>query len=237
MKIDSTLDLSKGYRRPQRHDTDRDSPFLRQYHRLLWSKTLPNGKVFELDASGPKARYLVHDSELGRFRLASDAITTRMNNRARHLIAQIPEKDLPPHAGYTIGSSIIFPANKVDGRRTINGERGCNRKIDDRFDLTLECIRRFYAGEGSPLGATLGRYERFFSLFEDFSGYVRFFLLQDLVDENGDVRWWLPFDEFRSTGVPKDVESYLAFRLATLDFIAARNRRIQDWATGAGLAG
>ena len=233
MEIDTALDLATGYPRPRRHDPDRDSPILRQYHRFLWSKELPNGTVFELDASGPKSRYLVHDSELGRFRLASDAITTRMNNRARHLLAQICDSELPPHPGYTIGSSIVFPANKVDGRRTINGERGCNRKIDDRFDLTLECIRRFYLGEPSPLGATFGRYERFFTLFEDFRGYVHFFLLQDLVDSEEHVRFWLPFDDFRTAGAPKDVESYLAFRHATLDFIDARNRRISEWAAHA----
>lgn len=231
MEINTALDLSQGYDRPKRHDPDKDSPVLRRYHQALWSKALPNGVVFELDASGPKSRYLVHDSpQLGRFRLSSDAITTRMNNRARRLIERIPRERLPEHAGYTIGSSIIFPGNKVDGRRTTNTERGCNRKIDDRFDLTLECIRRYYVGERSPLHDTLDRYDRFFSLFEDFRGYVRFFLLDDLVDGDGNIRFWLPFDDFRGVGVPQDVDSYLAFRQATLDFIAARNRRMQIWA-------
>lgn len=231
MDIDVTLNLAAGYRKPKRHDADKDSPILRRYHQALWSKELPSGIMFTLDASGPKSRYLIHDSEqLGRFRLASDAITTRMNNGARRLIAKIPDAQLPPHAGYTIGSSIIFPGNQVDGHRTINGERGCNRKIDDRFDLTLECIRRFYLGEDSPLYDTLTRYDRFFALFEDFDGYVSFFLLDDLVGTDGRVRFWLPFEEFHGVGRPKDVESYLAFRYATLDFISARNRRIKAWA-------
>lgn len=47
----------------------------------------------------------------------------------------------------------------------------------DRFDLTLECIRRHYLGQRSPLGETLARYRDFFALFEDFSGYVEFFMV------------------------------------------------------------
>lgn len=232
MEIDTSLDLSTGYRRPKRHDPDRDSPTMRLYHQALWSKPLPSGAVFRLDASGPKSRYLVHDSELGRFRLTSDAITTRMNKGARKIIAQIAPEDLPPHAGYTIGSAIVFPANRVDGKRTINAERGCNRKIADRFDLTLECIRRYYLGisEPNPLFPTLQRYAAFFDLFEDFDGYVRFFLLEDLVDEHGRIVEWLPFDDFRGSGLPRDVDEYLRFRDATLRFVEARNARIDRWA-------
>ena len=62
---------------------------------------------------------------------------------------------------------------------TINGARGVNGKIKDRFDLTLECIRRHYTSEKSPLSDTLQRYSPFFNLFENFQGYVDFFLLQD----------------------------------------------------------
>ena len=42
------------------------------------------------------------------------------------------------------------------------------QQIADPFDLTLECIRRHYLGETSPLAETLRRYEQFFALFEDF---------------------------------------------------------------------
>jgi hypothetical protein len=37
-----------------------------------------------------------------------------------------------------------------------------------------------YARQSSPLGETLARYDDFFAFFEDFNGYVDFFLLQDL---------------------------------------------------------
>jgi hypothetical protein len=54
-------------------DPDSTSPTLRAYHKILWSKPLPNGKTFELfEKSGV---YLHHKSALGEFFLGSDAIT------------------------------------------------------------------------------------------------------------------------------------------------------------------
>ncbi len=79
---------------------------------------------------------------------------------------------------------------------TINGSRGLNRSIKDRFDLTLECIRRFYINKESPLTETFQRYASFFNLFHDFGGYVDFFLLQDLVDDGYSVKFFLPFESF-----------------------------------------
>jgi hypothetical protein len=29
-------------------DPDKDSPTLKKYHKILWSKSLPNGKIFNL---------------------------------------------------------------------------------------------------------------------------------------------------------------------------------------------
>ena len=115
------------------------------------------------------------------------------------IIAQFSEEE---HAafntlGYTIGGMMVFPSNRVDGKMTINGARGFHRRVADRMDLTLECIRRHYRGEPSPLGATLARYADFFALFDDFGGYVDFFPLQDLVTADGAaVRFFMPFDDF-----------------------------------------
>ena len=47
-------------------------------------------------------------------------------------------------------------------------------KINDRFDLTLECIRRYYLNEDSPLKETFIRYSDFL-LFKNFKGYIDFF--------------------------------------------------------------
>ena len=164
-------------------DPDATSPTLRSYHKLLWSKSLPGGELFDL-RDDKRGFYLFHGSALGEFSLGSDAITHSYKNQMKKkwLTTQIPEEvqDLFDH-GSTIGGYLIFPNNRVERKHTMNQARGISRLIDDRFDLTLECIKRFYINEPSPLEETLKRYATFFRLFETFQGYVQFFLLNDLV--------------------------------------------------------
>jgi hypothetical protein len=122
---------------------------------------------------------------------------------------------------------IVFPGKKVGGAMTINGARGCNARIRDRFDLTLECIRRHYFGEPSPLSGTFALYADFFALFGDFAGYVDFFLLQDLVDENtSTVKFFTPFVDFSASPLPGTVDAYREYRQRAIEFIKSRNRRI-----------
>jgi hypothetical protein len=104
------------------------------------------------------------------------------------------------------------------------GARGFNRRIADRFDLTLECIRRHYLDQGSPLGETLSRYREFFALFESFGGYVDFFMLQDLVSADGSaVKFFTPFDDFNDSPVPTDGDAYMEYRRMSIEFVEARN--------------
>jgi hypothetical protein len=228
--IDITFDTYSDT--PAGKDPDSYSPTLRRYHRLLWSKTLPNGTVFELSDTVPGA-YLHHRSEVGEFFLSSDAITHSYKNTKSlaPILCQLPAEYVEGlfKTGSTVGSYIIFPSKKIDRKMTINGARGTNSKIKDRFDLTMECIRRHYANEESPLGETLQRYSAFFDLFEDFQGYVDFFLLQDLVsDDNSSIKFYLPFDNFERPALPQDVDEYLTYRQLTLNFISARNERIRN---------
>lgn len=88
---------------PAGKDPDSFSPSLRKYHQLLWSKELPTGQHFHL-AIEPR-RYLVHRSSSGVFFLASDTITTRLRKKARNVIRDIPQDDLPKYRGYTPGST------------------------------------------------------------------------------------------------------------------------------------
>ena len=67
-----------------------------------------------------------------------------------------------------------WASQRIDGKPTINGARGLSWKIKDRSDLTLECIRRHYADEESPLSSVLGRYRNYFDLFGSFDAYVRY---------------------------------------------------------------
>ena len=218
---------------PQGKDPDTYSPTLRKYHKLLWSKPLHNGTVFELNDTVPKA-YLHHHSEAGEFFLSSDAITHtyHFTKSMEHILDQVPtaELDMFFKSMSTIGGYIIFPSKRIDGKMTINGARGTSAKIKDRFDLTLECIRRHYANEQSPLSETLQRYSAFFKLFEDFAGYIDFFLLQDLVsDDYSSIKFYLPFDNFERSALPQTVAEYLSYKELVLDFVSARNKRFNTY--------
>lgn len=209
-------------------DPDSTSKTLRQYHKILWSKPLPSGQHFNLTDT-EKGVYLYHKSELGEFILGSDAITHSYKNQKRKqwLTKQIPsEVDELFDIGSTIGAYTVFPKNKIDNKRTINQERGVNSLIDDRFDLTLECIRLFYLGQESPLYETFLRYKDFFDLFGNFKGYIQFFLLDDLIDTNQKIKFYLPFDNFKSKPTFVDIDEYLVYKRGVKDFIESRNRRI-----------
>lgn len=227
-----TIDPSFDFRSdtPPQRDPDRYSPTLRNYHRLLWSKPLPSGYRFELLPSSGSG-YLTHRSSLGEFELASDGIIHSYlpTKRMAQVINQVPSETSTAleNLGFTIGGFIIFPGNRVDKKMTINGARGCHRKIEDRFDLTLECIRRHYENTESPLTETLKRYSDFFDLFRDFKGYTEFFFLQDLVTEGGDgVRFFLPFDNFQRQAFPIDADEYRTYAKCATDFLNARSARM-----------
>jgi hypothetical protein len=73
----------------------------------------------------------------------------------------------------------------------------------------------------------LSGYKKFFDLFRDFRGYVDFFLLQDLVIEDyAQIKFYLPFDDFKSTPKFHGVNDYLMYQERVIDFIKKRNRRI-----------
>ena len=192
---------------------------------------MPNGTLLEL-CDDKKGTYLYHQSDLGEYFLGSDAITHSYKNhkKKKWLTEQIPfEVNELFDIGSTIGAYIIFPNNRVNGKQTINQARGVNRFIDDRFDLTLECIRRFYHGENSPLFDTLLRYNSFFDLFDDFMGYINYFLLDDLINENNKIKFYLPFDGFKTPPTFSDVDQYLLYKEGVIDFVIARKNRIVNY--------
>ena len=210
-------------------DPDLHSPTLQRYHQMLWSRELPCGEVMQLKA-GSGANYLTWKD----FRFGSDSVVTSFRNpRCRDLIYEVREA-IPDykhyveeyvHRAYTIGGSIIFPKHK----NSMNQQRGTNALIGDRWDLTLECIRRFYAGEDSPLYSTIKADKAFFDLFVDFKGYVDFFFLQDCVTEDyGAVKIWLGIGDFTESPYPKTVEEYLSWVDSQLEFVEKRNGRMSE---------
>ena len=256
MDMDRDVDITFDFRSdtPEGRDPDARSPTLRRYHKCLWSKSLPSGAVFDLDDTTPRA-YLHHRSALGEFFLSSDSVIptfeyksptgseSPMRLRPRwaqnisQIIDQIPvgDREAFRRKSYTIGGMMVFPGNRIGGRMTINGACGCHPRIKDRFDLTVECIRRHYLNESNPLTPTLTRYADFFRLFGDFRGYVAFFLLQELVTEDCTaVRFFLPLQDFKPWPLPASMDAYAAYRQLAIDFIEARNQRILESCSLAG---
>ncbi len=227
-RIDITFDFRRDT--PLNGDPDALSPTLRRYHKVLWGRTLPDGRDFQLDASGPiRARYLYHRSELGEFHLSSDSVAPTFTRwkRMAHIINQIPEEENEAFRSftYTIGAMMIWP--RVASEYSINAARGTNASISDRMDLTVECIRRFYEGLESPLHRVLVANARFFDLFGDFKGFIDHFLLQDLVSADyTETRFFMPFDDFKGPARPVDLPQYLSYKEKTTGFVRSRNERI-----------
>lgn len=213
---------------PNGKDPDSHSPTLRLYHHRLWNKALPGGKPFNLSSTTP-GHYLYHVSELGEFSLSGDGAIPSFATykKTAQVVSQIPVCEITSfrQLTYTIGGMMIFPANRIEKKNTINGARGMHPKIADRFDLTLECIRRHYSCHESPLSAVLARYRGFFELFRDFDGYIDFFYLRDLVDDTK-IRFFLPFDGFDKSPLPVSTEMYRRYMRNAEQFIRNRGERM-----------
>lgn len=211
-------------------DPDSRSKTLRLYSQLLWSKPLPNGEVMELEDGRSKFYlrwkdfYFSNDSITASFRYYDNRPFLEKVKNAVENYHQYVESYL--HKLYQIGGEVILPSSVMG----INQTRGFNSKIRDRWDLTLECIRRHYNGEDSPLKAVLDKNKSFFDLFVDFKGYVDFFFFQDCVDEAySKVNLWLETPLFIKNPIPKTVEEYREFINKEIVFVERRNRRIKDY--------
>lgn len=238
------FDTSLNYKTdsPLEKDPDSHSPLLKADHQLLWTKEICGGELFMLQVpSEPKARrnnYLVFEKTPDiKFTFGSDAITNSYTTwgKPRALVeakAELSEEQKhryfnPP---YTIGSAMIWPVRKMH-RPTLNTARGMRLQIADRMDLTLECIRRHYAGEPrSPLSDVTTNYADFFKLFCTFEQFVDFFHFQDLVTPEGKIDFFLEEDEdFDRPGVPMTKDEYIRVREVSLKFITLRGNRMADW--------
>lgn len=211
-------------------DPDASSKTLKEYHGLLWSRRLPNGEHMELKRGNGREYLFWND-----FRFGSDSIIASFRyQKYRYMIEQVKETLPDYHSfmedyvrkSYTIGGEIIFPKRKGG----INQRRGCDANICDRWDLTLECIRRYYRQEDSPLYQVLAVDKRFFDLFLDFKGYVDFFFLQDCVSPDYcSVQFWLGDGKFEKYPFPQSVDEYLQWITRQLMFVDRRNRRIKEF--------
>lgn len=211
-------------------DPDSKSATLRQYHKVLWRRFLPNGEYFNLK-DGRSKYYLKYNN----IYLSSDSILASFRYwDNKDFIMKVAAEVDDFHSlmedfinrSYTIGGMMLLPSF----RWCLNQARGCHKRIRDRWDLTMECIRRYYMGEDSPLSKPLEKSKDFFDLFVDFKGFVDFFFLQDCVTEDyTKVILWHETPFFESNPMPKTVEDYLAFLQKELDFVEKRNARIAEY--------
>lgn len=95
----------------------------------------------------------------------------------------------------------------------------------DRFDLTLECIKNYYEGKGSPLSWVIEADREWFEQFVSFSGFIDFFLLNDWVDEQYQVIDQLGTGEI----LPQTVEELETWYERMEDLVNARNQRIEQY--------
>jgi hypothetical protein len=242
--IDPDLDFASYYH--DGGDPDRDCERLYQWHRALWSRAVPGVAPFELDVIFDRGYGLRLRVGAGAaFWLGSDGIIPTWSTPGwtmrfvPDLVAEIEsdENDFYRIAS-TIGGYIVFPRNRMGQTgSTINQARGTHPAIADRFDLTLECVRRHYSEPAAenPLGARLAYYNDFFALFGDFDTYVRFFLLDDLITEGREaVRSLMtgePLTGFRVPAFATSAQEYAEYRQRSISFVNARNERIRRIAT------
>lgn len=237
--IDDRHDFASYY--DQGLDPDRESLLLYQWHQRLWRRPIPGIGPFEIEIqrSGSYELSLRPITTAASFRLGSDAIvpTWSTDGWLWRFSPVLREEILKDENDFhrissTIGAYIVFPRNTADQTGwTLNQARGVNAAIADRFDLTLECIRRHYQRPDAenPLADPLNRYADFFRLFGSFTGYVRFFLLDDLLTSDGAVISLMPGEQTVSLtrpALPASPEDYRDYRRRSIEFIRARGGRI-----------
>jgi hypothetical protein len=239
--IDPDLDFASWYKNGD--DPDCKCERLYVWHRALWSRAVPGIAPFQLDVVHRRCYGIQLRAEDGsQFWLGSDSIIPTWSRGARtkrfgpDLVAEIAkDSDDFFRIACTIGGYILFPRNRSgETGQTINCVRGMHPAIADRFDLTLECIRRHFSDPAAenPLGERLAYYSDFFRLFRDFDGYIEFFLLDDLVTrDRSAVRSLMsgePLSGFRTPAVAATPAEYAEYRRRSIAFVLARNDRIRQ---------
>ena len=73
------------------------------------------------------------------------------------------------------------------------------------------------------------KYKTFFDLFDNFIGYINFFLFQDLIEDNQKVKFYLPFNDFKTPPTFSDIGEYLQYKKGVMSFIKSRNTRISNY--------
>ena len=154
----------------------------------------------------------------------------------------------------TIGGFMVFPRHNVP---TINTARNYS-KIRDRFDLTLECIRRFYVYQpqnkevsrddyaDNPLFCSLNKNHwpedmKFFKSFASFEEYIDFFCLDAWVTKDKSNKYLVKnllsdenvqtldnWDFNQQEPLPQNAVEWWQFYTNIMSRLDERNKKIED---------
>lgn len=229
-------------------DPDKYSVALRESHQVLWSKPLRDAPLLQLSAEDWSG-YLKVVSLPGRWTVGSDNFATTHAN-ALPAFSRALDGFANGHLCEfcSIGGYIVFPnglaqqvstsVNPAVRRWSVNQARGMERRISDRFDLTLEAIRIFFAGvvhrTENPIGDVLEAYRWWFDLFgegaDGFLAYADFFFLTPMLDSEGRVKPFEPLTLAFEDALPRnDATAYLSYIAAQRSFVSKRNEFISQW--------
>ena len=172
-----------------------------------------------------------------------EKISSELQKKSEYNKRNIPFKEFIKsylQKANTIGGFVVFPKHYLP---TVNTERGRSGKIRDRFDLTLECIRRayqygdFYCEDDNPLFGISEEDKEFFRMFGSFENYAKFFCLNgsydgkhNWVNETGQVLNLFdnqPLDnwDFNKSEVLPTADNWWTFYRNIMDRLDARNKQ------------
>ncbi len=152
---------------------------------IYWHRTYGNTPQIMKKISEDKTNLLKEIKEL-QTRLNLFGVEKARIEKKRHYNASYPlyKEFIWYYLQYsnTIGGFMLFPRHDC----SINQARGMSDRIQDRFDLTLECIRRMYES-GFPTGSNplfdMSKEDKeYFEMFGSFENYAKFFCLNKSYD-------------------------------------------------------
>ncbi len=234
----------------RKRDADPDSwhKDLRESHRILWSRPFPSGDAWSF---APVPRWYLKNAEPRaneptQWSIGSDNFATTHTNALPKMASTIPDYEMGHlHDFCTIGGYIVFPNGIAQTRTTqvkprkwsINQARGMERRISDRFDLTLDAIRLYFVRittrDANPIGDVLDAYGWFFDSFgkgaEGFQAYVDYFFLNPMVTDGRVVPMYGDALDFGDALPRRSQSAYNDYIAAQRTAVSDRNELITRW--------
>ncbi len=208
-----------------RPDPCDDSLFLKKSIRKMFSRPLPNGQTMELEETSSGFRW--NDFRFGIDTVVPSFFSTRNRNLSKaYALSETDFRDsVSEYIRETdlLGAYTIYPVHANSLIQCIYS----NNRIRGRWDFVLECVRRHYSGEDSPLYDCMRRDRLFYDLFVDFNGFIDFFYLNDFINSDGTVKMLLQTELFEMNPVPRNWDEYKKWFGTNIELVKKRNSRME----------